>query len=267
MIVSTNEKSGSPLTVLAVGAHPDDIEFMMSGTLLRLHDSGAELHVMHLADGSCGSKTKGPETIARIREDEARSSASLLGATYHPSLVGDIGIIYREDLVRKVTAVVRTVKPGCLLLPSPVDYMEDHQETARVCVTAAFVRGIPNYASEPPIDAIDDPVAVYHAMPFGLDGPMGERIESDFVIDVSGLESRRRRLLCEHASQRSWLDASQGPGSYEQMLLRMSSEMADRYDIDGHAEGFRLRSHRGFRPEGWRPLESFLFAHVRRNQK
>ena len=54
----------------AVAAHPDDIEFFMSGTLMLLKDAGYEIHYMNLANGCCGSTQHDAEMIARMRREE-----------------------------------------------------------------------------------------------------------------------------------------------------------------------------------------------------
>ncbi|GAG25017.1 unnamed protein product, partial [marine sediment metagenome] len=72
-----------PRTAFAVGAHPDDIEFMMAGTLLLLREAGYELHYMNLGSGSCGTAELSREDIIRIREKEARAAAVLIGAIFH----------------------------------------------------------------------------------------------------------------------------------------------------------------------------------------
>ena len=78
--------------VLAVGAHPDDIEFVMSGTLFLLKDRGYEVHYLNVANGSCGSATLDARAIARIRRKEAMAAARFLGAIYHGSLCNDIEV-------------------------------------------------------------------------------------------------------------------------------------------------------------------------------
>ena len=64
--------------------------------------------------------------------------------------------------------IVREVRPTILLVPSPQDYMEDHMNTARLVVTAAFVRGMRNFGPTPPRPPIAGEVTVYHALPYGL---------------------------------------------------------------------------------------------------
>ena len=57
-------------TAFAIAAHPDDVEFLMAGTLLLLREAGYQLHYMTVANGCCGSMTLDRQTVARIRRDE-----------------------------------------------------------------------------------------------------------------------------------------------------------------------------------------------------
>ena len=65
--------SGPARVVFAVAAHPDDIEFMMAGTLFLLREAGYELHYMNIANGSCGTVTRSRDEIVAIRTEEARA--------------------------------------------------------------------------------------------------------------------------------------------------------------------------------------------------
>lgn len=68
--------------ILAVGAHPDDVEIMCSGTLLMLRQLGWEIHVASLTLGDCGSFEYSNEEVRRIRQREAQRACESLGATY-----------------------------------------------------------------------------------------------------------------------------------------------------------------------------------------
>jgi LmbE family N-acetylglucosaminyl deacetylase len=140
--------------VFAVAAHPDDIEFDMAGTLILLGRAGYELHYMTIANGSCGTTQYSREEIIRIRRGEAMAAAASIGAVFHESLVDDLAIFYERELLARVAAVMREVAPEIVLTHSPADYMEDHQNAARLAVTAAFARGMPNFSTEPARQAI-----------------------------------------------------------------------------------------------------------------
>ncbi|MFM8703535.1 MAG: PIG-L deacetylase family protein, partial [Planctomycetia bacterium] len=146
---------------LAVFAHPDDIEFVAAGTLLLLRDAGYSIHYLNLSGGDCGSMTTGPDETRAIRAAEGRAAAAILAAEFHESLASDICIFYEERLLRRLAAVVRRVRPRIVLTHSPEDYMEDHLTTARLAVTAAFVRGLPNVATDQPVDPFAGDTAVY----------------------------------------------------------------------------------------------------------
>jgi LmbE family N-acetylglucosaminyl deacetylase len=69
---------------MAIAAHPDDIEFLMAGTLRLLTEAGWETHYMTVANGSCGSLTLGPAKIAAIRRKEARAALGLASTKASP---------------------------------------------------------------------------------------------------------------------------------------------------------------------------------------
>jgi LmbE family N-acetylglucosaminyl deacetylase len=116
---------------IAIGAHPDDIEFYMAGTLLLLKQAGHEIHYLTLASGNCGSTEYNAAMTRSIRSTEARAAAKILGAQFHPSITNDLEIIYNLELLRALSAVIREVKPSIVLTHSPQDYMEDHMNTSR----------------------------------------------------------------------------------------------------------------------------------------
>src|SRR5438552_1589432 len=123
-------------SVLAIFAHPDDIEFVAAGTLLRLKERGWETHYMNLCTGNCGSVQMGPEETARKRLSEAQEAARILGARFYPPIGNDLELTYDIGLLRKVTAVVREAKPDIVLTHAPADYMEDHMFASRLTTTA-----------------------------------------------------------------------------------------------------------------------------------
>ena len=75
-----------PKTAFAIAAHPDDIEFMMSGTLMLLGAAGYELHYMNIANGNLGTTQYDTETIVAMRRSEAMEAAASIGALVRPVL-------------------------------------------------------------------------------------------------------------------------------------------------------------------------------------
>jgi len=231
---------------IAIGAHPDDIEFYMAGTLLLLKKAGYETHYMTVANGSCGSAKYNAATLRSIRSTEARAAAKILGAQFKPSLADDLEIFYNAELLRGLVAVIRDVKPGIVLTHSPQDYMEDHTNSSRLAVTAAFTRGMPNFKTAPPRPAGDYEVTVYHAMPHGLCDQLRRRLVPGAFVNTASVHKTQLKALTAHKSQQHWLDVSQGLNSYllamEDMALAVG-RMSKRFK---YAEGWRRHLHFGF---------------------
>jgi LmbE family N-acetylglucosaminyl deacetylase len=232
---------------LAVFAHPDDMEFLAAGTLLRLRSAGYEVHCLAVANGSCGSSAHGPEETARVRRAEAAEACRLAGFTLHESLASDIEIFYERGLLARVAALVRRVAPEILLTHAPSDYMEDHENASRLAVSAAFCRGMKNLPTEPPAPPVDGPVTVYHAQPHGNRDPLGAEVRPTHFVDVGGevLERKAAMLAC-HRSQQGWLDESQGLASPVGTLRGLAREVGDWSGGFEHAEGWRRRLALGF---------------------
>ncbi|MBL9128817.1 MAG: PIG-L family deacetylase, partial [Verrucomicrobiales bacterium] len=201
-------------SAIAIAAHPDDIEFLMAGTLLLLGRAGWDVHYFNLSTGNCGSATIPGPRLKTMRRREARRAAARLGATWHPPIADDLEIFYEDRLLRRVAAVVRRVRPSVVLTHAPVDYMEDHANACRLAVTAAFARGMPNYRTTPAAKPYDGDVTVYHAMPHGLCDPLGQPVHASMYVDTTSVRETKRDALAEHRSQRAWLDESQGMDSY-----------------------------------------------------
>lgn len=231
---------------IAIGAHPDDIEFYMAGTLLLLKRAGYETHYLSLASGNCGTVEFNSATTRSVRQAEARQGARILGAQYHPSLVDDLEILYTLDLLRQVTALIREVKPRIVLTHSPQDYMEDHMNTSRLAVTAAFSRGMPNFKTVPVRDAAEFEVTVYHAMPHGLCDSLRRRIIPGAFVNTTAVQKTKREALAAHKSQQRWLDRSQKINSFLLAMETMSLELGRMSRKFKCAEGWRRHLHLGF---------------------
>lgn len=233
-------------TALAIGAHPDDVEFMMAGTLTLLKEAGYEPHILTVANGSCGTAEHSRENIIALRRVEAENAARVIGAVYHPGLVDDIMIYYEDKLLRQVTAIVREVKPEIVLVPSPNDYMEDHQNTSRLAVSACFCRIMRNFISDPPMEPIGNDVYLYHANPWGNRDGLRHVVVPDEFVDVSEVIGTKVEMLRCHATQKNWLDVSQGLDSYIITMKDICRDMARMSGADfEYAEGFRRHLHGG----------------------
>lgn len=243
--------------VFAVAAHPDDIEFVMAGTMMLLQRDGYELHYMNVANGCCGSAQHDAETTARLRREEAVEAARFIGAEFHESIANDLEIFYNRELLLKLSSIMRKVEPEIVLTHSPQDYMEDHMITARLAVTAAFSRGMPNFPVNPQRNVTEQPVAIYHAQPHGNCDALRSSVRPHFVVDVSPTIERKVAMLAKHRSQKEWLDQSQGMDSYTDSMKQLCAEIG-RFTNCQFGEGWRRHSHLGFCDEAFDPLSDAL---------
>jgi N-acetylglucosamine malate deacetylase 1 len=245
-------------SLLAIAAHPDDIEFVMSGTMLHLAAVGWELHYFNLANGCCGSNKLGREQCAAVRLREAQASAAALPAVFHPPMCNDLEIFYTPELHARVAAVIRQVRPSIVLTHAPIDYMEDRQNASRLAISAAFVRAMPNFESQPPLPVYDAPVAIYHAQPHGNRDPLGNLVKPAYFVDVTRHREKKRQLLGLHTSQGDWLDDTQALASYLDTMEELNREVGQMSGCFELAEGWRRHHHLGFSPADFDPLLTAL---------
>ena len=251
---------------MAIAAHPDDIEFYMAGTLLLLRRAGYEIHYFNLASGNCGSAQHTSAATRAVRRREARSAANVLGAHFHQSLTDDLEILYDLNLLRRVCSVIREVRPTIVLTHSPQDYMEDHANTARLAVSAAFARGMPNFTTKPARRPVQTDVAIYHGMPHGLRDPLRGRIVPGAFVNTASIQTIKREALAQHRSQQNWLETSQGLDSYLATMEQVSLEVGRMSRRFQHAEGWRRHLHLGFSATEIDPLRDALGRNCLVNQ-
>jgi len=244
--------------VIAIAAHPDDIEFVMAGTLLLLRQAGWEIHYFNLSTGNCGSVRYDGEETRRRRLAEAKRAAKILGAHFHPPIADDLEIFYDIKLLRRVAAVIREARPSIVLTHSPQDYMEDHMNTSRLAVTAAFARGMRNFWTAPKRNTFAGDTTVYHAMPHGSCDGMRQPIVPELFVNTYSVQQTKLNALSEHRSQQAWLDVSQGMNSYLRAMEEASLAVGRMSRRFKHAEGWRRHSHLGFCSEKADPLREAL---------
>jgi len=230
--------------ILAIHAHPDDWEILAGGTLALLADAGHKLTVVTLTDGDCGTKTHSREEIGRIRRDEAQRAADLIGARYEWAGFHDLSVYIDDYSRRRVTALVRRLRPDIVLTSAPVDYMVDHEATSALVRDACFAAGAPNYRAEfdDTAPALDHIPALYFMDPIeGIDRD-GRPVAPDFIVNVATKFTLKRDLLACHDSQRTWLQAHHGMDNY---LLTMEHWTRRRGQDAGFEYGEGFRQYRG----------------------
>lgn len=242
-------------TAIAIAAHPDDIELMMAGTLLLLKSVGYEIHYLNLSSGNVGSVEHDDKTTRKVRLEEASQSASLMGAHFHKPFCDDLEIFYNEKNLRILAGIIREVKPTIVLTHSPADYMEDHMNTCRLSVTAAFSRGMRNFKTTPSRPPGNYDCTLYHALPHTLRDQLRNPILPGAFVNTTSVQKLKMDALKCHRSQQHWLDVSQKFNSYLQTMEDISLHVGRISNAFLHAEGWRRHLHHGFCGPGTDPLE------------
>jgi len=228
--------------VLAVGAHPDDVEILCAGTLVLLHEAGFKVHVATLSPGDLGSAALDREAIAALRREEARRSAAMLKAAYTCLEARDFQIFYCDALLRRTTALVRAVDPDVVLTHAPSDYLADHEETCRLVRQACFAAPVGLYASDGDERPTGRVPHLYYCDPLELVDALGAPVEPEFVVDVSSAMAMKELMLGCHSSQREWIRRQHGEDDYVATMKRWGALRGRPHGV-AFAEGFR--QHRG----------------------
>jgi len=229
-----------PIRILALHAHPDDVEFQCAGTLVLLGEAGCHVTIATMTPGDCGSAEHDAEAIAAIRREEARASASLIGADYRCLEFRDLAIFNDDESRRRVTELLRRTRPDVILTAPPIDYIADHEMTSLLVRDACFAASCPNYATRqwepaPPLQKIPH---LYFVDPLEGRDRDGRPLSVDLIIDVSRVFARKRAMLACHASQRNWLLRQHGIDEYLEMQARWGASRGAEINV-AQAEAFR----------------------------
>ncbi|WP_243286069.1 bacillithiol biosynthesis deacetylase BshB1 [Geothrix terrae] len=174
------------LDLLALGAHPDDVEVHVGGILALASDRGMKAAILDLTSGDLG--TRG---TAETRRLEAQEAARILGVTRTVLDFPD-GRFTEEEVFRiRLMAEIRRVRPRVLILPAPDDRHPDHRRAHRLAREAAYYAGLKNY---PCPGTPWRPEAVAWA---GGENPG----QPDLLVDVSAVWDRRMAAFDAFGSQ------------------------------------------------------------------
>jgi LmbE family N-acetylglucosaminyl deacetylase len=225
-------------TVLAVGAHPDDLEILGAGTLALLKEKGWTIVCATMTPGDCGSTTLPRETISRIRRKEAATSAKMLDAKYHCLECDDIFVLYDRPTLVKAIKLIRQVKPTIVFTMSPQDYMVDHEMTSVVVQTACFSAGIANIKTKGVKAYLKIP-HLYYFDPIEGKDKFGTYHKAPTIVDISSTMGIKEKMFRCHASQQSWLQAHHEVDDYINSSLKELSAKRGKEIGVTFAEGFR----------------------------
>lgn len=196
------------LDLLAIGAHPDDVELACGGTLALLARRGRRVGIAHLTRGEMGTRGT-PET----RHREAEAAAEILGAASMEILDCGDGLLRRgaeeEDAVIEL---LRRLRPDAVLTPPPSDRHPDHARAHELVAAACFYAGLTRRS--PSLGEPHRPGAVFYYMQHDSFLPA-------FVVDVSEVWDLRQEAVAAYGSQ---VFAGVGSQGGDEPVTKIASE-------------------------------------------
>jgi bacillithiol biosynthesis deacetylase BshB1 len=173
--------------VLAVGAHPDDVELGCGGLLLSLRDRGYRFAIVDATAGERGSRGSAEE-----RAQEAKAAAAVLGATARECLgLPDTRLEPTAGAVRLMTEAIRKWRPKLVVSMSPDDRHPDHAACARIVERASFAAALAKF------EADGEPHRVRRAIRYSRH----PWFRPDFVVDITDFVERKLEAVRCFASQ------------------------------------------------------------------
>jgi len=176
-----------PVDVLAIAAHPDDVELTCGGTLHKLKKRGYKFGILDLTRGEMGTRGS-----VEIRAREARDAAKILGAEFRDALdLGDGGQRRGRDEELVVIDVIRREKPRIVFTPYPDDRHPDHRRAGQLVTDACYYAGTRKIETQHPAHR---PQQTIYFSTFISHTPQ-------FLVDVSDVIEVRRAAMRAFESQ------------------------------------------------------------------
>jgi LmbE family N-acetylglucosaminyl deacetylase len=225
------------MRILAIHAHPDDVEILAGGTLARLSGAGHSITIVTMTPGDCGSKHHSADEIAEIRRAEAKAAAALIGADYLCAELRDMAIFNDDAARRKTTEILRMVQPEIVITSAPSDYHCDHEATSALVRDACFAAPAPNYHSGTASPLPQIPHLYFMDPVEGLDRD-ARPLAPDFIVDVTSTFETKKNMLACHNSQRLWLKEHHGMDDYLESMEKWTRERGRQGHVT-YGEGFR----------------------------
>lgn len=178
------------LDILAIGAHPDDVEIGAAGTLIKAARNGLRVGIMDLTYAELSSNG----TVER-RQEEAAAATQLIGLTERIQCAfPDRGLEeVRVEAIRKVVEVIRETRPSVVLAPYFQDRHPDHESVSRIVKEAMFNAGIHKYQGKEGLPAYRPSKLYYYFI--------NNTITPSFFVDITDIYIDKKSVLSCYRSQ------------------------------------------------------------------
>ncbi len=183
------------MKILAIGAHPDDVELSCFGTLALCVKRGDTVVVCSVTNGNLGHDSLDKEKLALVRMVEGAEAAQVIGASFCTLDIDDMSVDeHNQDQILKVTNLIRSIKPDLIITHSMDEYHSDHIQTSKLVFRCSMLSSLPNFISDyPHIKEI--PHILY------MEGIEGRSIKPDIYVDVGETFELKMKGVGCHTSQ------------------------------------------------------------------
>lgn len=187
------------MRILAVGAHPDDLEITCAGTLAKYALRGDQVVMCHVTKGDKGHFRIPSEELAEIRENEALAAARVIGAEAISMGFLD-GEVPADDLptMLRFVDVIRQAKPDVIITHAPKDYHSDHTAVSKLVLDASFHASVPYIRTQHEFHTGVPPI-------YYMDTYTGLGFSPVEFVDITEVLETKRVMLSQHQSQLVWL--------------------------------------------------------------
>lgn len=201
--------------ILAIGAHPDDIEGHIGGTVALYAKRGDKVKFVSVTDGSKGhfapEYIADPDSLVRRRYKEITAAAAMIGAEYECMGIPDGEVYVNPANTESMVRIIRSYGPhgqgpDLVLLNRPTDYHRDHRYTAQLVLDATYMLTVPPMC--PDTRHLDRmPVFAY----WHDDFTEGGIFRAEVAVPVDGTIETKIDMVCKHESQfYEWLPYNAG---------------------------------------------------------
>ena len=180
------------LDILAIGAHPDDVELGCSATLAKEISLGKKVGILDLTRGELGTRGS-----AEIRDKEAAVAAKVLGVSVRENLAFADGFFVNDkEHQLKIIEVIRKYQPNIVLCNAIEDRHIDHSKGSKLVSDACFLSGLRKVETklDEKVQTVWRPKHVYHYIQW-------KNLQPDFVVDVSGFIDKKMEAVQAYSSQ------------------------------------------------------------------
>lgn len=184
------------MNILAVGAHPDDLEILCAGTLALYARQGHNVFMAAFTCGDMGDLKIPPEELARTRKAESEASAAVIGARLLWPAITDEHVFPNEAQRRTMIDLLRESDPDVILTHSPEDYHPDHRYVSQLVFDSYFQKGLPHIPAQ-----TKPPCRFAGTQIFYMDTIAGVGFAPSEYVDISSVIETKRQMLRCHQSQ------------------------------------------------------------------